>query len=448
MALMDSRLPPQNLEAEQSVLGGILIDNQTFHKVIDFITPDDYYRPAHGKIFAAMCELASRGEPIDALTLSSKLKEMGSFEEVGGAAYLAELLERTPTAIHSEYHARLVADQAVKRRLVSTCSELANRGLDPVETTEELVDAAEKQIFALTSSKRTKALYPVRDIVRGAFLELEKRFENQGQMTGIPSGYNDLDKLLSGFQRSDLVIVACRPSMGKTSFSLGAVRAAAVAGFPVVFFSLEMAKEQIVTRLLAAEAKVDSQRIRTGKLNENDWARLTRAAGVLSETKIYIDDTPALTVMEMRGKARRLKAEVGDLGLIIVDYLQIMGVSKTAQSRENAISEISRSLKALAKELNAPVLALSQLNRNIDLRTDKRPMMADLRESGAIEQDADIIIFIHREEVENLQPNAASVAEFIVGKHRNGPRGTVKVAWLGQYASFENLASGNAIEMH
>jgi len=278
--------------------------------------------------------------------------------------------------------------------------------------------------------------------VRSAFIELEKRFENQDTMTGVPSGYFDLDKLLLGFQRSDLVIVACRPSMGKTSFSLGAVRhAAVVAKVPVVFFSLEMAKEQIVTRLLAAEAKVDSQRIRTGKLNEQDWARLTRAAGELSEAKIYIDDTPALSVLEMRGKARRLKAELGDVGLIIVDYLQIMGTNKNMQSRENAISEISRSLKALAKELNAPVIALSQLNRNIDLRTDKRPMMADLRESGAIEQDADIIIFIHREEVDNLQPNAASVAEFIVGKHRNGPRGTVKVAWLGQYASFENLAA-------
>lgn len=445
MGLLESRLPPQNLEAEQSVLGGILIDNQTFHKVVDVISMDDFYRPAHGKIYAAMCELAGRGEPIDALTLTSKLKEMGSFEEVGGAAYLAELLERTPTSIHSEYHAKLVADQAVKRRLVTVCGEIANRGLDPGETTDELVDYAEKSVFALTSSKKTKALYPVRDIVRGAFLELEKRFENQGQMTGIPSGYIELDKLLSGLQRSDMIIVACRPSMGKTSFSLGAVRNAAVQGnVPVIFFSLEMAKEQIVTRLLAAEAKVDSQRIRTGKLNEQDWARLTRAAGVLSEAKIYIDDTPALQVLEMRGKARRLKAELGDIGLIVVDYLQIMGTSKSAQSRENAISEISRSLKALAKELNAPVLALSQLNRNIDLRTDKRPMMADLRESGAIEQDADVIIFIHREEVENLQPNAASVAEFIVGKHRNGPRGTVKVAWLGQYASFENLASGPA----
>lgn len=442
MAIFENRLPPQNIEAEQSVLGGILIDNQTFHKVVDSISVEDFYRPAHSKIYAAMCELATRGEPIDALTLSSKLKEMGTFEEVGGAAYLAELLEKTPTSIHSEYHARLVGDQAVKRRLVTVCGEIAARGLDPSEPTEELVDAAEKQIFALTSSKKTKALYAVRDIVRSAFIELEKRFENQGQMTGVPSGYFDLDKLLSGFQRSDLIIVACRPSMGKTSFSLGAVRHAAVVGkVPVVFFSLEMAKEQIVTRLLAAEAKVDSQRIRTGKLHDSDWGRLTHAAGELSEAKIYIDDTAALTVLEMRGKARRLKAELGDIGLIVVDYLQIMGTPKNSESREKAISEISRSLKALAKELNVPVLALSQLNRNIDLRADKRPVMADLRESGAIEQDADIIIFIHREVVENLQPNAASVAEFIVGKHRNGPRGTVKVAWLGQFASFENLAS-------
>jgi replicative DNA helicase len=438
---MSSRLPPQNLEAEQSVLGGILIDNQAFHKVVDILTDEDFYRPSHGKVYAAMCELASKGDPIDVVTLTAKMKAMGVYEEVGGAAYLAELLERVPTAIHSEYHARLVSDQAVKRRLVSTCNEIGSRGLEPGESTEELLDFAEKSIFSLSSSKKQRSIVPVRDIVRSAFVELEKRFENQDQLTGVPSGYIELDKMLSGFQRSDLVIVACRPSMGKTSFSLGASKHAAVMGkVPVVFFSLEMAKEQIVTRLLASEARVDSQRIRTGKLNEQDWARLTRAAGALSEANIYIDDTPALTVLEMRGKARRLKAELGDIGLVIVDYLQIMGTSKNSESREKAISDISRSLKALAKELNVPVIALSQLNRNIDLRQDKRPMMADLRESGAIEQDADVIIFIHREDVENLQPNAASVAEFIIGKHRNGPRGTVKVAWLGQYASFENLA--------
>jgi replicative DNA helicase len=437
-----TRVPPQNVEAEQSVLGGILIDNQTFHKIVDAITPEDFYRPAHGKIYTAMCELSARGEPIDVVTLTSKMKELGVYEEVGGAAYLAELLERVPTAIHSEYHARLVNDQAIKRRLVTICSEIGSRGLEPGETTEELLDYAEKQIFGLTSSKKQRSIVPVRDIVRSAFIELEYRFENQGTLTGVPTGYLDLDNMTQGFQRSDLIIVACRPSMGKTSFSLGVARHAAVhAKVPVVFFSLEMSKEQIVTRLLAAEAKVDQTRLRTGKLTEQDWARLTRAAGQLSEAQIYIDDTPALTVLEMRGKARRLKAELGNIGLVVVDYLQIMGTSKNSESREKAISDISRSLKALAKELQVPVIALSQLNRNIDLRQDKRPMMADLRESGAIEQDADLIVFIHREDVENLQPNAPSVAEFIVGKHRNGPRGTVKVAWLGQYASFENLAS-------
>jgi replicative DNA helicase len=442
MGLLDSRVPPQNLEAEQSVLGGVLIDNQTFHRIIDTISPDDFYRPANGKIFGAMCELASKSEPIDVVTLSSKLKQIGAYEEVGGASYLAELLEKVPTAIHSEYHAKLVSEQAIKRRLVSTCNEIGNRGLDPTETTEELLDFAEKEIFGLTSSKQKRSMAPIRDIVRGAFVELEQRFENQSAITGVPSGYIELDKLTAGFQKSDLIIVACRPSVGKTSFSLGVTRHAAVhAKAPIAFFSLEMSKEQIVTRLLAAEAKVDQQRLRTGKLLDQDWSRLTRAAGGLSEASIYVDDTPALTVLEMRGKCRRLKAELGNLGLIVVDYLQIMGTSKFAQSRENAISEISRSLKALAKELNAPVIALSQVNRNIDLRTDKRPMMADLRESGAIEQDADVIIFLHREDAENPQPHQASVAEFIIGKHRNGPRGTVKVAWLGQYACFENLAA-------
>jgi replicative DNA helicase len=436
-----TRLPPHNLEAEQSVLGGILIDNQTFHKVIDMLSPDDFYRPANGKIFAAMCELAARSQPIDAVTLPAQMKQMGTYEEVGGASYLAELLELVPTAIHSEYHAKLVADQGVKRRLVSTCTEIGNRGLDPGETTAELLDYAEKQIFGLTSSKSLRGMTHVRDVVRSAFVQLEERFENQGQLTGIASGYDDLDKLTCGFQRSDLIIVACRPSVGKTSFALGVARHAAVrAKSPVAFFSLEMSREQIVTRLLAAEARVDSQKIRTGKLAEQDWGRLTRAAGMLSEAQIYVDDTPALTVLEMRGKARRMKAEIGEIGVIVVDYLQIMGTSKTAQNRENAISEVSRNLKALAKELNVPVIALSQVNRNIDLRPDKRPMMADLRESGAIEQDADLIIFLHREDAENQTGSAATMAEFIIAKHRNGPRDTVKVAWLGQYTSFENLA--------
>lgn len=440
---MDSRVPPQNLDAEQSVLGSILIDNQSFHKVIETLTPDDFYRPANGKIFGAMCELAAKGEPIDVVTLTAKMRAMEVYEEIGGAAYLAELLERVPTAVNSEYHARLVADQAVKRRLVSTCNDISTRGLQPGEATEDLLDFAEKSVFALTTSKRSKNMLPIRDIVRGAFLELEKRYENQNQLTGVATGYIELDKMTSGFQRSDLIIVACRPSMGKTSFSLGVMRHAAIhVKCPVLFFSLEMSKESIVQRLLASEAKVDSTRLRTGKLTEHDWSQLTRAAGRLSEAQIYIDDTAALTVLEMRGKARRLKAELGDLGLVVVDYLQIMGTrGGPMESREKAISEISRSLKALAKELNVPVVALSQLNRNIENRQDKRPLMADLRESGAIEQDADVIIFIHREDVENLQPNAASVAEFIVGKHRNGPRGNVKVAWLGQYTSFENLAA-------
>jgi len=436
------RLPPQNTEAEQSVLGGILIDNQIFHKVVDVISSDDFYRPAHAKIYTGMCELAARGEPIDVVTLTSKLKEMGIHEEVGGAPYLAELLEKVPTAINSEYHARLVSDQATKRRLITACGEIGAKGMDATETTAELLDYAEKQIFGITASKRSQNMAPIRDIVRATFIELEKRFENQGNLTGVASGFTELDKITQGFQKSDLIIVACRPSMGKTSFALGAARHAGLhVKAPVVFFSLEMSKEQILARLLSSEAKVDQTKLRTGQLTEQDWTRLTRSAGVLSEAPIYIDDTPSLTVLEMRGKARRLKSELGELGLVVVDYLQIMGVAKSADSRERAISDISRSLKALAKELAVPVLALAQVNRNIDLRQDKRPLMADLRESGAIEQDADIIIFIHREDADNNQPNVASVAEFIIGKHRNGPRGTVKVAWLGQFASFENLAS-------
>lgn len=442
MNATDTKLPPQNLEAEQSVLGGILIDNQAFHKVVDLLRAEDFYRPSNAKIYHAITALASQSSPIDVVTLTTKLKELTYLEEIGGASYLAELLERVPTAVHVEYHAKLIAEQAVKRRLVSLCSTIGTRGYDPAETTEELLDFAEKEIFSLTSARNARGMAPVRDIVRSAFLDLESRFENQGKLTGVPSGYDDLDKITGGFQKADLIIVACRPSVGKTSFSLGITRfAGARAKMPVAFFSLEMAREQIVGRLLAAEAKVDSQRLRMGNLTEQDWARLTRAAGVLSEAPIFIDDTPSLTVLEVRGKARRLKAEIGNIGLIVVDYLQIMGTNKSAQSRENAISEISRGLKALAKELAVPVIALSQVNRNIELRQDKRPLMADLRESGAIEQDADLIIFLHRETDEGGQaPGGASIAEFIIGKNRNGPRDTVKVAWLGQYTSFENLA--------
>ncbi len=437
----NSRVPPQNLEAEQSVLGGILIDNQTFHRIEDIIDTDDFYRPANGKIFAAMKELSVRNEPVDVVTLTAKMKEMGIYEEVGGAAYLADLLERVPTAINAEYHARLVVDHSMKRRLVSTSTEIGRRGMDPGENTDELLDFAEKSIFSLTSNKKTKGVAPVRDIVRGAIKELEYRFEHQGMLTGIASGFTDLDKMTLGFQRSDLIIVACRPSMGKTSFALGVARHAAVeTKQSVLFFSLEMSKEQIVTRLLAAEAKVDSGRIRSGALTDQDWTKMIRAAGSLSEAPVYIDDTPSLTAMEIRAKARRLKAQLNNkLGCVIVDYLQIMGSPKGFESREKAISDISRSLKALGKELDVPVIALSQLNRSIETRQDKRPMMSDLRESGAIEQDADLIIFIHREMVE-APSNQASPAEFIIGKNRNGPRDSVKVAWLGQFTSFENLA--------
>ena len=442
MNQFNSKLPPQNLEAEQSVLGSILIDNQVFHKVIEFLSAEDFYRPSHGKIFGTMVELISHSQPIDIVTLTSKMKSLGVYEEVGGAAYLAELLERVPTALNAEYHAKLIRDQAIKRNLVTACNDISSRWLDPGESTEEVLDYAEKKIFALSSSKQSRSLIPLRDIVKDAFKELEKRFENQGQLTGVPSGFVDLDKITQGFQKSDLIIVACRPGMGKTSFSLGVTRHAAThTKAPVVFFSLEMAKEQIVSRLLAAEGKVDSTKLRTGKLSEQDWDRLTRGAGRLSEAPIYIDDTPSLTVLEMRSKARKIKSELGEIGLIVVDYLQIMGATNKNDHREKVIADISRSLKALAKELNVPVLALSQLNRQIESRPDKRPMLADLRESGAIEQDADIILFIHRDDNENTQPGSVSMAEFIIKKHRNGPQGSAKVAWLGQYTSFENLST-------
>ncbi len=437
-----TRTPPNNLEAETSVLGGILIDNQMYQKLEDVIEPEDFYRPANSKMFRAMRELAVRNEPVDTVTLTMKMKEMGVFEECGGAAFIADILERVPTAINAEYHAKLVADQAIKRRLVSACTELGQRGMEPGEITEELLDYAEQTIFGLTSSRKTKSILAIRDIVKPAFQELEYRFAHRGELTGIPSGFDGLDRQTNGFQRSDLIVIACRPSIGKTSFSLGLARHAATKKkLPVLFFSLEMSKEQIVTRLLAAEAKVDSTKIRSGDLADQDWSKLTRAAGILADAPLFIDDTAALTVLEMRAKARRLKSQQGDLGMIIVDYLQIMGTPKYSESREKAISEISRSLKALAKELNVPVIALSQLNRGIESRQEKRPMMSDIRESGAIEQDADVIIFIHRDNADQQGSLNASPATLIVGKNRNGPREDVQVTWLGQYTSFENMAT-------
>ncbi len=449
MDIANLKVPPQNLEAEQSVVGGILLENEAISKVLETLLPDDFYRESHRKIFNSMIELFEKNEPIDLITLTNQLKSKGHLDGVGGSAYLSSLVDSIPTAANITYYARIVKEKSVLRRLITTATEIVTRGYGDEDDVWDLLDEAEKSIFQIGESQIRPSFFKMKTILKESFKTIEKLYESKEIVTGVPSGFNDIDKLTSGFQASDLIIIAGRPSMGKTAFCLNIAQHVAVQkNIPVAFFSLEMSKEQLVMRMLCSEAQVDAHRVRGGFLGETDWPKLTRAAGTLSEAPIFIDDTAALSVLEMRAKSRRIMAE-HKLGLVIVDYLQLMrgrGLSTrgraASESREQEISEISRSLKALAKELKIPVIALSQLNRRVEERQNKRPQLADLRESGAIEQDADLIGFIYRDEVYNKaddNPNKG-IAEVIIGKQRNGPVGDVKLAFIDKYASFENLA--------
>ncbi len=436
------RIPPQNLEAEQSVLGGILLDNQGLNPVLEVITSRDFYSEAHRRIFEAMINLSDRGEPVDLITLSSILKDRTQLDKAGGAAYLAGLVDNVPSAANIAHYAKIVKEKAILRGLINTATEILGKTYAPGADVDTVLDEAEQAIFEISEKKIRPAFFPIKDIVKDSFRTIEDLYARKELITGVPTGFEKVDDLTSGLQDSDLIIIAGRPSMGKTAFALNIAEFVGIhRGLPVCLFSLEMAKEQIATRMLAATAKVDSQRIRKGFLGETDWPKLTTAAGILSEAPIFIDDTAAITVLEMKAKARRLKAEHG-LGLVIIDYLQLMRSSAAKDSREQEISEISRSLKALAKELSVPVIALSQLNRKVEDRTNRRPQMADLRESGAIEQDADVIAFIYRDEVYNKAEDnpEKGMAEVIIAKQRNGPIGTVKLAFLEKFTSFENLA--------
>ena len=436
------RIPPQNLEAEQSVLGGILLDNQGLNAVLEVITGRDFYSEAHRRIFEAMINLSERGEPVDLITLSSILKDRTQLDKAGGAAYLAGLVDNVPSAANIAHYAKIVKEKAILRGLINTATEILGKTYAPGADVDTVLDEAEQAIFEISEKKIRPAFFPIKDIVKDSFRTIEDLYARKELITGVPTGFEKVDDLTSGLQDSDLIIIAGRPSMGKTAFALNIAEFVGIhRGLPVCLFSLEMAKEQIATRMLAATAKVDSQRIRKGFLGETDWPKLTTAAGILSEAPIFIDDTAAITVLEMKAKARRLKAEHG-LGLVIIDYLQLMRSSAAKDSREQEISEISRSLKALAKELSVPVIALSQLNRKVEDRTNRRPQMADLRESGAIEQDADVIAFIYRDEVYNKAEDnpEKGMAEVIIAKQRNGPIGTVKLAFLEKFTSFENLA--------
>jgi len=400
-ALPASRVPPQNLEAEQSVLGSILLKANVFGNVLEIIQPEDFYSPAHRIIYDGMITLFEKNDPHDIITLTNHLKDHNRLDEVGGAAYLASLTSIVPVTANIASYARIIKQKSVLRRLIEVNTEIAGRCYEEQGEIDLLVDEAEQAIFDIAGKKSGQSFTPLKDIIPAAFAKVEQLFKRKELITGVPTGYYEIDKMTAGLQPSDLIILAGRPSMGKTAFAMNlAQHAALVEKTGVAIFSLEMSKEQLTMRLLSSVGRIDSHRIRTGKLHDDDWPKLTRAVGMLSEAPLYIDDTPAISVLEMRSKVRRLAAQ-HPIGMILVDYLQLMRGRTNIENRTQEISEISRSLKALAKEHNVPVLALSQLNRGLESRTDKRPMMSDLRESGAIEQDADIICFIYRDEVYN-----------------------------------------------
>ncbi len=433
--------PPANLEAEQSVLGAILLRAQALDQVADLLTPEDFYRSAHGHIFQAMLDLWSRAEPVDLVTVTALLRERGRLEEVGGPVFLAALSEHVGTAANAIYYARLVHEKAVLRRLLACSQNIAQACLAPVEDVEQFLDGAENEIFKVAESKIRFGFQPLGSLVEQEVANLEAIWHrDKGRITGVPSGFPDLDQLTAGFQAGDLIIIAARPSMGKTALALNiAFNAAYEARVPVAFFSLEMSKEQLVRRLLSAVGEIDASRLRRAFLDNDEWQKLQEAASFLLECPMYIDDSPAAAVLEVRSKARRLRAE-GKLGLVIVDYLQLMRGRSDAPSREQEISDISRSLKALAKELNVPIIALSQLSRKVEERPKKEPQLSDLRESGAIEQDADVILFIYRDEVYHENSPEKGQARMLLKKQRNGPTGEFRLAFRGLYTRFDSFA--------
>jgi len=439
------RLPPQAVDVEAALLGAMLLEKEAISKVIEILEPESFYRDAHRKIYQAIISLFEKSEPVDLVTLTEELRRRGQLDEIGGPVYLAELSSSVASAANIEFHARIVLEKAIMRQLISASTEVASRAYNETEDALDLLDEAEQKIFQISESRMKKTFRPIRDVVSDTLEILESIHGTRSCVTGVPSGFTDLDNLTGGFQKSDLIIIAGRPSQGKTALALSAARNAAVDHhIPVGVFSLEMSATQLALRLICAEARVDAHRVRTGRLNEEEWKKLSTRVGRLAESKIFIDDTPSLSILELRAKARRLKAEHG-VGLFIVDYLQLMQGPKNAETREREISAISRSLKALAKELGVPVIALSQLSRQVETRSGKRPVLSDLRESGAIEQDADVVLFIHRPETYGDQylfdnkTSSQNTAELIIGKQRNGPAGeTVVLTFVKEYARFEN----------
>ncbi len=449
-AIAQLRVPPHSIEAEQSVLGGLLLDNAAFDKIADLVGETDFYRFEHKRIYRQICKLLERGKPVDVVTVAESLDLAGDGGDTGGLAYLGELAANTPSAANIRRYAEIVRERAILRQLVTAGDEISGSAFNPMgRDPKTLLDEAEAKVFAIAESgfrhqSGFQHINPLLTQVVERIQELHDR-DNPSDITGVPTGYHDLDSKTSGLQPGDLLIVAGRPSMGKTSFALNMAEHVAIeVGLPVAVFSMEMGGTQLAMRMLSSVGRLDAHRVRTGRLNDDEWSRLSFALGKMHEAPIYIDETPALNPIDLRARARRLHRQCGKLGLIVIDYLQLMSSAGQGENRATEISEISRSLKGLAKELNVPVMALSQLNRSLEQRPNKRPVMSDLRESGAIEQDADVIMFIYRDEVYNPDTPDKGSAEIIIGKQRNGPIGMVRLTFMGEYTRFENFANPGA----
>ena len=434
------RIPPHDIEAEQAIIGSMLTDKDAVIAAIEILREQDFYREDNRIIYSAILNLYNRPEPIDIITLKAELKSMGKLEAVGGLEYIVQLPDRVPTTSNVEQYIKIVEEKSMLRALIKTADELITLGYDPTQEVEQVIDTAEKKIFEVMQKKNQKGYSSMKDILIDTFTQLEQLYNQKEMITGVPTGFADLDYRTSGLHNSDLILVAARPAMGKSAFALNIATHAAVRGkVPVAIFSLEMSKEQMANRILCSEAMVDSAKVRTGKIDDEEWGKLAAASGELSEAGIYIDDTPGISVMEIRAKCRKMKLEK-NIGLVVIDYLQLVqGSNRKGGSREQEIAEISRSLKILAKEINVPVIALSQLSRAPEQRVDHRPMLSDLRESGSIEQDADIVMFLYRDDYYNEDTDKKNIAEVIIAKHRSGATGTVELLWLGNYTKFANI---------
>lgn len=438
--LYADRLPPQNIEAEQAVLGAIFLEPAALTLASEILIPEDFYRASHQKIFNAMLKLNDEGKVVDLVTVTEELAAAKLIEDTGGVSYLSELAGSVPTAANIEYYARIVEEKSLLRRLIRTATEIASDGYAREDEVEALLSEAEKNILAVAQRKNAGAFHNIKDVLVRTYDNIEQMHQNAGEITGLETGFIELDRMTAGFQRNDLIIVGARPSVGKTAFALNvAQNVAQKTGENIAIFSLEMGAEQLVMRLLCAEGNIDAQRLRTGTLTDDDWGKLTMAMGSLSNTGIFIDDTPGVRISDIRSKCRRLKQEHG-LGMILIDYLQlILGSGRSGENRQQEVSEISRSLKQLARELQVPVIALSQLSRGVEQRQDKRPMMSDIRESGSIEQDADIVAFLYRDDYYDKESENKNIIEIIIAKQRNGPTGTVSLAFVKEYNKFVNL---------